>query len=193
MLDHSLIVTACSTILLLGCPSTAFADECGNKTPDYTAHRTITIGNDVKQITVYISGEQIREEADNGKVITLRFPIKGDTYVFRPDDKEGIHFKAPAKPPQLTLRTRVVSDIQPNGNTLKHNQIFGDDKWQDVSTTTCRADNVMLSEQFIVVDPNKQMVRGSAQQTEISIHPLSTDLFRVPSSVNIVEPPNKSE
>ncbi len=165
------------------------ADECGNTTPDYTAHRTIVIGNDTKQLRVYISGAKVREEADNGKIITLRFPEKGDTYVFRPADNTGIHFKAPARPPQLMLRTRVVSEKLPDGNILRHNQIFGDNEWKDVSTTICRADNILSSEQFVVVDPDKHMLHGTVQQNGVIIRQLPANLFEVPPSVNIVEPP----
>lgn len=176
--------------LAMSIASGANADECGSS-PDYVAHRSFLAdgqSGQSREYKVFFAGSSIREEQDvnNGdELITLRLLGQGITYVFSAIHQKGYEIKRPELPPPTSMRRRTNVEKQANGSTIHHNQLYSDGEWRDVSTTVCRSDNVMISQSFIMIDRDQNVIRGTITQTDVELQHLSSKLFELPTSVKI--------
>ena len=171
-------------------PVIANANDCGKDSQDYTADRTLHIGDDVRKLKVYVSGSKIREERninEQEKIITLRLPEQGVNYIFIPTKGDGYKLRYPPKPPPLKQKTKQTTEKQSDGTTIRRLMVFNNNEWQTISSTVCNSDNIMLTQTFILVDAKGDPMNGSLIQSNIKIEHLSNDLFEVPSNVKITE------
>jgi hypothetical protein len=169
----------------------AAAGECGDTSPDYSARRVLTIGDETKVSKVYISGMKMREEeaGPNGRhSVVIRLPEQGVNYVFDPGRREGVQLKLPPPPAASKTNSRQTVDKQPDGTAIRHTQLLADGEWKDVTTTVCRPDGVMLEQKFILLDTHGNLLNGRLTQSDIDVGPLSKSLFEVPASVVLKRP-----
>jgi hypothetical protein len=170
----------------------ASAGDCGDTSPDYSARRVVTVGDETKVSKVYISGWKTREEqtGPNGRQsITILLPEQGVHYIFDPGRREGVQLKLPPRPPAASkTNSRQTVDKQPDGTAVRHTQLLADGEWKDVTTTICRPDGVMLEQKFIFPDINGNLLNGRLTQSDINVGPLSKSLFEVPASVVLKRP-----
>jgi hypothetical protein len=186
----------CSIIGLvqLLCAHAVNAAECGSTSPDYTARRTLIIGSETKISKVYVSGSKVREEEnspDGKKLVVLRLPDQGVGYVFDSTGHEALLLPLPPRPDAPKNSTRQTLDKHLDGTVVQRLQLLSGGEWKDISTTTCRADNVMIERAFTFIDQQGKLLAGSLTQSDIDVRPLPKTTFEVPQSVAIRDPRNQ--
>jgi len=182
------VVAAAAAVALVCTP--ARAGECGSRTPDYTASRTVSVGGKTVTSLVAVSGDKMREEQHLGshKLILLHLFGERKEYIIDPERKMASSIPAPANGRQPNMETRIVEEKGADGLTVRHAQFKSRDKWVELSTTSCRADGVMARQTFYSMDPQGRIVSGRISQSDIRVGPLPANLFELPSDVTIKSP-----
>ena len=72
-----------------------------------------------------------------------------------------------------------------DGTTVHRLQLRSGNDWRDLAKTTCRADGVMLAQEFTFIDPRGDLVTGKLNQSQINVGSLPTALFKLPDSVAV--------
>jgi hypothetical protein len=162
----------------------AAGGECGGASPDYTARRSVTIGNATEAMRVYVSGSKMREEHTGPRSsVVIRLPEQHTTYIFNPERNEGVQLTLPP-PPAPKLDGRMVVDTRADGTISRRFQLRNETgEWTDVSTTICRADGVMLEQRFGVPDGHGNIIDSRLSQSEIVVGTIAASLFVVPPMV----------
>jgi hypothetical protein len=166
-------------------PSKARADECGGRNPSYIAVRAVTFGGSTVSVTVYVSNNRIREEADlqGRRQVTIRDPDRRLFVTFDPDIKRGLALPPP--PRQSDRRTRVLEEAGPNGTRIRRFEFQEGQDWIELSRTTCRLDGIMVQQSFVSIGHTGQVVRGTISQEQIRVGPVPSSAFEVPSDVEL--------
>jgi hypothetical protein len=181
--SSDLPVVLCLLGLAVGSPCSARA-ECGVPAPDYAADRRITVSGHEIRMQVHSSGNRTREEADlgGGLRVTIQGLSGGRTVTFDPQARQGMELPSPhgVRPPG-----RVVDEVRPDGTRGRIQQVQSHGRWLEVSRTTCRADGVMLMQNFVSIDPKGQEITGSVTQDHIQLGAQPAALFEVPPGVHV--------
>jgi hypothetical protein len=170
----------------LGFPTQA--TECGPEAPDYSASRVISMGGHSRTVKVYLSGAKFREESISDhqhQIVTLVLPEQNINYLLDLTQGTGDEVHLPPRPPGPRKGAEIATDKLDDGTNIRHLRILNNGKWQELSTTVCNSQNVMTSQTFTAIDPTGQMVTGSITQDNITVGPLSKDLFKVPPNIAI--------
>lgn len=167
--------------LITALPVTARASECGAPGPDYTAERTVTVGDSAQRMMVYVSGPLVREETStpSGTRVTIRDTRLGRTTLFDPRSGRSTALPMPPRPQQLA-KTRTLGETGPDGSHVQVVQFQRDGAWLDLSRAHCRPDRVMTRQTFVSLDPAGHEVKGTITQTQIKVAPLPPSLFKPP-------------
>jgi hypothetical protein len=181
--------TSCGLILsatLTFIAAPACAGECGDSSPDYVATRTISVGGATSTAIVSVSGAKVREEHSAGghKMIVIDLFSSGIRYLIDPDRRQASR----VPPPETRggrAETRVVEEKSAGGATIRHAQFKSNDKWVDLSTTTCRSDGIMTHQTFYTMDPRGRLQSGKLSQTNIHVGSLPASLFELPSDITL--------
>lgn len=163
----------------------AFAAECGEGSPDYTAVRTVSVGGKTFTAKVSVSGTRQREEAlGEPSLVTLRLP--DGVYVYDPRTKTGTKIPPPPLPPKQ--QTRKLEDRRSDGGKVVRLQFLAEGQWRDLSTTVCNAEGVMTAQDFKSFDPNGRLVQGHITQSGVNVGPTPASLFLIPADVKMKPP-----
>lgn len=161
--------------------------ECGVRTPDYAAERTVTVADKTVTMRVNVSGSKVREETDmgNGVRVTIRMSSGRRVVVFDLRTRTGMVLPTPSN---IGLPTRSINEVAKDGRLIRVQQVQSRERWLETSRTTCRANGLMLGQTFVSVDARGQEVSGSVVQDNIRVGPQPASLFEVPPDIKMLRP-----
>jgi hypothetical protein len=185
---------ALASALLLATVATALASpECKELgTASYRATRTVEINGRMISGTVYISGDQERDEttAPDGKPI-VHIKNLQRVITYSPQTKAGILVPVPpgrapglAKTDATTqVERKIDGDLQTTSIKKRIN-----DAWVQVYRSVCRRDGVLL-ERDLPVPLGDKMGTAKMRHTAIEVQAMATETFAVPADVRVITPP----
>ncbi len=161
--------------------------ECGVRTPDYAAERTVTVAGKTVAMRVNVSGSNVREETDvgNGLRVTIRASSGRRVVVFDLQTRTGMVLPTPSN---IGLPTRSIDEVAKDGRRIRVQQVESRGRWLETSRTTCRGDGVMLDQTFVSVDARGQELSGSVAQGNIRVDSQPASLFEVPPDITMTRP-----
>jgi hypothetical protein len=165
-------------------------------TQSYQATRTVDVNGRVMSGTVFISGENERDEttAPDGKpIIHIKNAQRVITYSLQ--TMAGIIVPLPPgrqpTPTKSDATTQVERKIEGDLQTTIIKKRIGD-AWVQVYRSVCRKDGVLLERDFPVPIGDK-MGTAKMRHTAIEVKALPSETFVVPAGVKVLSPPPKAK
>jgi hypothetical protein len=184
-------------LLMAGTTSALASPECNDLgVASYQATRTVEINGQVLSGTVYISGDNERDETSgpDGKPIVH---IKNLQHVitYSPQKKSGILVPAPKGRAPGVAKSDATTQVERTTDGDRRTTIIRKrikEAWVQVYRSVCRKDGVLLERDF-PVPLGETMGTAKMRQTAIEAKAFGTDTFIVPADVKIVAPPPKAK
>ncbi len=183
---HRHAAALCAALPIILALHDAAQAECGVRSPDYAANRTVTVAGKTIAVRVNVSGSKVREETDlgHGARVTIRASGR-PVVVIDPRARTGIELPTPRG---IHLPTRSIDEVAQDGRRVRVQQVESRGQWLETSRTTCRTDGVMLGQTFVSVDARGQELSGSLMQVDIRAGSQPAALFEVPPDIKVTRP-----